>query len=105
MDPTKRTPPRLPVDRRAKLVSPAAIELLKMFDALVHEHREAKVKTKPLYGESQEMVFGAVAHFQNHFSPYEYHLPDRKPVLRPREDLPLHEVWFGAYEGRPKARA
>ncbi len=103
MDPTRRTPPSLPVDRRAKLVSPAAIELLKMFDSLVHEHREAKVKTKPLYGESQEMVLGAVPYFPHHFSPYEYQPRDRKPVLRPREDLPLQEVWFAAYERRPEA--
>ncbi len=102
MDPTRRTPPSLPVDRRAKFVTPAAIELLKLFDALVHEHREARVKTKPQYGESMEMVFGAVTYYQNQFSPYEYHPPDRKAVLRPREDLPLHEVWFGAYEGRRK---
>ena len=103
MDPTKRTPPSLPVDRTAKLVTTAAIELLKLFDALVHEHRAAKVKTKPQYGESQEIVFGAVTHFQIHFSPYEHPLADRKSVLRPRQDLPLHEVWFAAYEGRPKA--
>ena len=103
MDPTKRTPPSLPVDRKARLVTPAAIELLRTFDGLVHEHREANVKTKPQYGESQEMVLGAVTHFQNLFSPYDYHPPDRKPVLRPREDLPLHEVWFAAYERRPKA--
>jgi hypothetical protein len=103
MDPTKRTQPSLPVDRSARLVTPAAIELLKMFDALVHEHREAEVKTKPQFGESQEMVLGAVTHFQHQFSPFEYHPPDRKLVLRPRQDLPLHEVWFGAYDGRPKA--
>ena len=74
-----------------------------MFDALVHEHRETKVKTKPLYGESQEVVLGAVTHFQIDFSPDEYHRPDGEPVLRARADLPLHEVWFGAYERRPKA--
>ena len=105
MDPTKRTPPSLPVDRRAKFVTPAAIELLKMFDALVHEHREAKVKTKPQYGESQEMVLGAVTHFQTHFSPYENHLPTGNPFsergkicrstksgLVPMRDVPKRRV-------------
>ena len=103
MDTSKRTPPTLPVDRKTKLVTPAAIEILKILDSLVHEHREEKIKTRPHYGESQELVLGAASHFQHHFSPFEYSLPDRKAVLRPKEDLPLHQIWFGGYDARPKS--
>ena len=79
MDPIKRTPPSLPVDRKARFVTPAAIELLKLFDTLVHEHREAKFKTKPRYGESQDLVLGAVTHFQNHLRPTNISLPTGNP--------------------------
>ena len=95
MDPTKRTPPSLPVDRKARLVTPAAIELLRTIDALVHEHREANVKTKPLFGESQEMVFGAVTYFQNHFSPYQISAsrPETRSPTAGRSAAPRSLVW------------
>ena len=99
MDPNGRTPPPVLKDRGTKLVTPAAIALIQQFDALIHKNREMVITFKPLYGDVNSQALGTVTYAFP--SPLEN---DRGKVkLKSLDDLPLRELWFEAWESRPKS--
>jgi len=100
MDDSQRTPPGIPKDRGAKLGSPAAMELIKYFDELVHKHRKETITLKSYDGDLESQPLGSLRY--GFPSPLDYHRDD-KLVVRPLDELPLREVWWEAWENRPKA--
>lgn len=99
MDDSKRTPPAAPRDRGTKLGSPAAVALIKYFDELIHKHREEPVTFKGYAGDCESRPLGTIQYWFP--SPRE---SDRgKFVARPLDELPMREIWWEAWENRPKA--
>ncbi|WP_337177293.1 DUF5724 domain-containing protein [Paludisphaera sp.] len=98
MDDARRTPPGTPVDRGAKLGSPAAAELLKLLDDLVHRHREEPITLKGYAGDRESQPLGTITYAFP--SPFEYNRG--KGVVRPLDELPLREAWWEAWDARPK---
>ena len=101
MDNTKRTPPRIPKDRAAKLVTPAALELIKCFDKLIDERCEEPVTVKSRYGaDIQAQPLGSI---NSWIFPSLFENENQKPKIRPIDDLPLRQLWWDAWENRPKS--
>lgn len=99
MDDSKRTPPGTPKDRGAKLGSPAAVALIEYFDELVHKHREEPITLKGYAGDRESEPLGSMRY--GFPSPHEF---DRgKLRARPLDELPMREIWWEAWENRPKA--
>ncbi len=99
MDDSRRTPPGKPRDRGVKLTSPAAVELLKYLDGVVHEYREEPVTYKDYAGDLESQPLGSI----NYAFPSPHEYDGGKPKARPLEDLPLRDVWWDAWEKRPKS--
>ena len=101
MDPNGRTPPAVPRMRDVKLCTPATVELIKLVDGLIHEHREVAVMLKRYDGDQETQALGSIQHgFPGAFEP-----AMGKPKARSRDELPLRDVWFGAWEKRPESCA
>jgi len=99
MDDSQRTPPGVPKNRGAKLGSPAAIALIKYFDELVHKHREKPITLRGYAGDRESQPLGSLRY--GFPSPNDFN--QGKLVARSLDDLPLREIWWEAWEDRPKA--
>ncbi len=97
MDTTKRTPPTWPQAREVKLSTPATIELIKLFDDAIHEHREETVTFKRYDGEQETQPLGAI----NHGFPGLLYPDLGKLKVRSLDELPLRDLWFKVWENRP----
>ncbi len=99
MDPNGRTPPAVPRMRDVKLSTPATVELIELVDGLIHEHREVQITLKRFDGDKESQALGSIQHgFPGPFEP-----GIGKPKARSLEELPLRDVWFGAWEKRPNS--
>lgn len=99
MDDARRTPPGTPRDRGVKLGSPAAVELLKLLDVLVHEHREEPITLVGYAGDRETQPLGSVTYAFP--SPFAFNRG--QATERPLDELPLRAAWWEAWEARPKA--
>jgi Family of unknown function (DUF5724)/Domain of unknown function (DUF4132)/HEAT repeats len=99
MDNASRTPPASPKDRGVKLGTPAAMELVKLFDNLIHEHREEPVSYKKYGGDSETQPLGSIPSW---LFPSPLEFEDGKVKTRPLDVLPLGDFWWNAWEKRPR---
>ncbi|WP_435010562.1 DUF5724 domain-containing protein [Tundrisphaera lichenicola] len=99
MDNSRRTPPSLPKARGVKFGTPAALALVKHCIDRIHKHREEPVSFKNYLGDMQDHPLGSISSW-SFPSPMESEAGKLK--VRPFEDLPLGEVWWKAWEERPK---
>jgi hypothetical protein len=99
VDHSRRTPPTPPQPREVKLITPAARHLVAYFDELVHENREQTIKVTFPGRDDEVQPLGSVG---NRF-PGPFDRMGSARTLRPIEDLPLSELWFAAWDNRPKA--
>jgi HEAT repeat protein len=99
MNDASRTPPIHPKDRKVKLGTPAAMEVVKLFDDLIHKHREEPIAIKRYGGDSETQPLGSI-HYGFRFP---LHFEDGSAKVLPLEDLPLHQIWWDAWEKRPKS--
>lgn len=92
-DPGDRTPARRPADHAIDLCTPAALEVLRRLDDLVHEHRDDEITLTGWDGTPHSVLLGDA---------YGLGLawPPRAPAGG-EEPLPLREVWEAWYESRP----
>ncbi len=99
MDTTKRTPPTWPQTRDVKLSTAASIELIKLFDDAIHEHREETVTFKRYDGEQESQPLGAITHgFRVKLYP-----ELGKLKTRTLDELPLRDVWLQVWRNRPSS--
>ena len=96
----ERTPPSMPRDRGIRLCTPAAFEILKHFDEVIHKHREESITLKAYGSTLEAQPLGAIRY--GFPSPMEYDHAKRKTEIRPLDDLPLREIWWEAWEQRSR---
>lgn len=99
MDDSKRTPPATPKDRGTKLGSPAAVALIKYFDELVHKHRQEPITLKGYAGDRVSVPLGACVYMFQYPTRFNY----GKLEVLSIDELPLRDVWWRAWEVRPKS--
>ncbi len=98
LDPSARTRPTAPSDRKTKLGTPAAIKLIEMLDELVHTHRDQPVVVKQFGNDREAQPLGSVT--QIFVDALEHDHRTGTCTERPLEELPLRDLWFEAYANR-----
>ena len=90
----------MPAPRAVKFSTPAAIELITLFDELAHENREVPIKLRGYGGDQELHPLGAVHRFPGPFG-----FSRAKESLLKLDELPLCDIWLNAWSDRPaKAR-
>ncbi len=95
IDPARRTPVPLPVDRGTLFVTAATIAVLESLDALIHEHRERLITFPSLNPEPTTMLLGDTRWGVPHPK-----MGDERYGIT-LADLPLREVWETWLRTRP----
>jgi hypothetical protein len=96
LDRSKMTPPTPPQDRKALLMTPAAVELLTALDNLVAKHAETPIRLPDRdEDDPEELLLGNVG--------WRFPSPAWDANLETeRQRLPLREVWEKFFAERPK---
>jgi hypothetical protein len=86
-----RTPVERPRQIDVQLITPAAVELIRSLDALIHERRETPLPF-PGRGANEVQLLG---------NSYGFHHPDLNvPAEKDRQNLPLADLWEKWFETR-----
>lgn len=101
MDPSKRTPPFVPRDRKVRLTTPAAIELIHILDKAVDAHREEPVVLQRFDGDHQIEPLGTIRY--NFPTVLQYDSNTESYTKRELNDLPLRDVWWKSWSHRPES--